>query len=311
MPVFCGGFSELIPCIYNTGKIGGPAQSFQGKDCLFCDADKMQKACDTVRGRQHVTRALKFFRAHYETHNYVYNSAMMLVPDEWRDDFHAKALKTKRGAAGRPRGPRAAAAGASSVSAAKAWTEALVYRKRAFCHLGNNEVTAYKKRRKADRNRVEKKFFLDNNLPKPEPNDVAKNDSGLPAPSSSERAAFAELWCQYGSWAICRSCHAVRPRPMQPIDTRRVAPAEVSAKACKVCCNGNHWVPQRAEIPKVLRKLSVKLLKVLRPLDIDVGPVQKANNGYRIHSRMIRFSWSKLSVEDKIDQAPFHGSCCQ
>ena len=63
-------------------------------------------------------------------------------------------------------------------------------------------------------------------------------------------------------------------------------------------------MPQPSEIPKVLRKLSPKLLKVLRPLDIDVGPVRKARNGHRLHARMIRFSWSEQSVQKKIRQAP-------
>ena len=42
------------------------------------------------------------------------------------------------------------------------------------------------------------------------------------------------------------------------------------------------------------------MAKVLRPLDIDVGRMKKANNGYRIKSAMTRLSWSKLSVKDKI-----------
>ena len=62
-------------------------------------------------------------------------------------------------------------------------------------------------------------------------------------------------------------------------------------------------MPQPEEIPKPLRKLSVKLTKVLRFLDIDVGPVKKASNGYRMHSAMIRFRWSEESVQDKINQA--------
>eukprot|EP00435_Cladocopium_sp_Y103_P002347 s4062_g1.t1 len=98
---------------------------------------------------------------------------------------------------------------------------------------------------------------------------------------------------------MCRGCHALRPRPMEPLDTRRVAPATIAAKACKVCQNGKQWVPQPSEIPKPLRKLSVKLTKVLRPLDIDVGPVMKAQNGYRHHTRMIRFLWSEDSVRSR------------
>ena len=182
------------------------------------------------------------------------------------------------------------------------WTTVLQHRKRAFRELSSTEVTAYKKRRTADRKRVEKKFFLDNELPKPEAKDIAKNDAGLPAAASSDRAAFVEHWCKFGSWGICRKCHSLQPRPLEPIDARRVAQAEITSNACKQC-KGKKWVPQPDEIPKHLRKLSLNMAKVLRPLDIDVGRMKKANNGYRMKSAMTRLSWSKLSVKDKIAQA--------
>ena len=41
-------------------------------------------------------------------------------------------------------------------------------------------------------------------------------------------------------------------------------------------------------------------MKALRPLDVDCGPVQRAPQGYRVHTSMIRFSWSGDSVTDKI-----------
>eukprot|EP00434_Breviolum_minutum_P025100 symbB.v1.2.022173.t1/scaffold1915.1/size133927/1 len=184
-------------------------------------------------------------------------------------------------------------------SAAKQWQTALESRKRAFKDVGSKEVTAYKKRRKADRNRVEKKFFVDHDLPKPQAEDIAPNDAGLPRVATSSQAAFVGQWCKFGSWAICKQCHSLQPRPLEPVDTRRVAGAEMTAKACKQC-RGKHWVPQPEDIPHPLRKLSLKLAKVLRPLDLDIGPVKKANNGYRIHSSMTRLSWSKVAVLDKI-----------
>ena len=225
----------------------------------------------------------------YEQSSHVYNVAMMLVPDEWTSTMHEEALKEKRG---QPRQPRNLPAVTQAAVAAKSWSIALASRKRAFKELGSKEVTAYKKRRAADRTRVAKKFFLDNDLPKPEAKDIADNDAGLPMPTVSARAAFVEQWCKFGSWAICKKCSSLQPRPLEPVDTRRVAPAEMTAKKCKQC--------SAHELPKVLRKLSLKLSKVLRPLDIDVGPVKKANNGYRIHSSMTRLSWSKKSVEEKI-----------
>ena len=305
MPKLCSGFCERLPCIFSPAKIGQPAQASRRDKCLFCDDAKMTEACNTIKGRANVTRSLKAFRAHYEEHNYVYNAAMMRVPDEWREKFHEEALKSKRGQPRQPRQHRSAPAAAQGEKVGELWTTVLQHRKRAFKALGSTEVTAYKKRRTADRKRVAKKFFLDNQLPVPEAADIATNDAGLPAASSSDRAAFVEHWCQFGSWGICRTCHSLQPRPLEPIDARRVAQAEITSNACKQC-KGKKWVPQPDEIPDRLRKLTVKMAKVLRPLDIDVGRMKKANNGYRIKSAMTRLSWSKLSVKDKIAQARRH-----
>ena len=162
MPKSCAGFSPHSACLYSKTKIGEPAYSMRGK-CLFCDPEKMTEACNTVRGRQNVTQALKAFRAQYETHSHVYNSALLRVPDEWRETFHAQALKTKRGKSKKPRKP---ASPEQCTKVAEDWRAALCSRKRAFADLSSEEVTAYKKRRKADRNRVEKNFFLDNDIPR-------------------------------------------------------------------------------------------------------------------------------------------------
>ena len=130
------------------------------------------------------------------------------------------------------------------------WTTVLQHRKRAFKALGSTEVTAYKKRRTADRKRVAKKFFVD----KPAAcargqGDIATNDAGLPAASSSDRAAFVEHWCKFGSWGICRTCHSLQPRPLEPIDGRRVAQAEITSNACKQC-KGKKWVPPAGRDPR-------------------------------------------------------------
>lgn len=81
-----------------------------------------------------------------------------------------------------------------------------------------------------------------------------------------------------------------------------MAPATITARACKQC-RGNHWVAQPSDIPTPLRKLSAKMAQKLRPLEIDVGPVKKANNGYRIKSAMTRLRWCARPVEDKMAKA--------
>ena len=289
-------------CFFSVSKLGQPARPLTGNRCTFCDDAKMAAACDSTGGRKSVTRSLKTFRANYKQHSYIYNAAILRVPEEWRDKFHAEALKEKRGQPKEKRQPRKAGALEQAEATAETWKAALVDRKRAFTSLGSKAVTAYKKRRKADRNRVGKKFFLDNSLPAPQPEDIAENDAGLPRAATSTRATFVEQWCKFGSFAICKQCRSLQPRPLEPIDTRRVAPAEMTAKACKQC-RGSQWVPQPEDIPRPLKKLSVKLSKVLRPLDIYVGPEKKAPNGYRHHATMFRMSWSKLSVQEKVSKA--------
>lgn len=300
MPKLCSGFAAGFRRIFSKAKIGERARAHNDDTCVFCNSTTMKASCETIRGRQNVTQSLKAFRGEYEGKPRVYNSALLRVPDEWRDKFHATALKSKRVQAARPRGSPVEA---QATSVAAAWKEALTSRKRAFQHLSNEEVTAYKKRRKADRNRVEKKFFTDNQLPKPEAVDVAENDAGLPPAVSSARAAFLEKWCKFGSLGICKACRSLQLRPLYQIDTRRVALAEISGKACKQCKNGTVWVPQPKNIPKPLRTLSLKMACTLRPLDLHVGPVKKASNGYRMKSSMTRMSWSATSVTDKIAEA--------
>ena len=298
----CPGWAPGLPCIYSQERVGLPAMAHNGGQCLFCSKARMADARSTAKGRANIAKALKSFRAHYAKHTHVYNSAILKVPEELRDEFHEEALKPKRRAPRRPRAPRAAAAERQSEAMAETWRAALTCRKRAFKELSSKEVTAYKKRRTADRARVEKKFFLDNQLPRPEPKDLAENDAGLPPASLGDRAAFVETWCKLGAWGICEKCGSLQPRPLEPLDARRVAPAAITAKACKQC-RANHWVPQPGEIPAPLQKLSTKMVQKLRPLEIDVGPLKKANNGYRIKSAMTRLRWCARPVEDKIAKA--------
>ena len=64
--------------------------------------------------------------------------------------------------------------------------------------------------------------------------DIASNDTGLPFPSSSKEAQLAEQWCKEGSWTICSKCSSVRPRPLTPMDLKRIAkPIESGCGVCK------------------------------------------------------------------------------
>ena len=134
--------------------------------------------------------------------------------------------------------------------------------------------------------------------------DVAFNDTGLPAPNT-EREKFIEQWCKHGSWQICEKCSALRPLPLQPMDTKRVQ--KPSVKECRNCkclrqkTGKPHYVPQPDHVPEELRNLKPQVIDALRPLDIDAGRYERANYGYRVHSSMMTFAWAAKSVSDKIE----------
>ena len=168
------------------------------------------------KGQRKAVRLLRAFRKVYEDKPHIYNSAMMRVPEELREDLHARALAGARPPAHAPRGPRGKSAADSAAAAAVAWDAQLASRKRALRPLGKKKWTAYKKRRTADRSRVVKKFYVDQGLPPPPSEvarDVAENDCGLPALEGGERANFVEAWCKLGSWGVCGKCHSLQPRP--------------------------------------------------------------------------------------------------
>ena len=304
MPRVCSGFAlengdAAMRCIFAEKQSGQRSRAGLSGKCVFCDLHALAAACRTDKGQNKVIRSLRAFRKVYEDQPHTYNCAMMRVPEELREDLHARALAQARPPARAPRGQSAAE---SAAAAAAAWDAQLASRKRALRSLGKKRWTAYKKRRTADRSRVVKKFYVDQGLAPPPPTearDVAENDCGLPAPESGERASFVEAWCKLGSWGVCGKCHSLQPRPLLPVDTRRVAKPDITEKACKRCRRGE-TVPQWGDIPHALRRLTADTVDALRPFEIDLGPFKQAENGFRIHTAMFRVKWAARSAEEKI-----------
>ena len=304
MPRVCSGFAlengdAAMRCIFAEKQSGQRSRAGLSGKCVFCDLHALPAACRTDKGQNKVIRSLRAFRKVYEDKPHIYNCAMMRVPEELREDLHARALAQARPPARAPHGQSAAE---SAAAAAAAWDAQLASRKRALRSLGKKRWTAYKKRRTADRSRVVKKFYVDQGLAPPPPTearDVAENDCGLPAPESGERASFVEAWCKLGSWGVCGKCHSLQPRPLLPVDTRRVEKPDITEKACKRCRRGE-TVPQWDDIPHALRRLTADTVEALRPFEIDLGPFKQAENGFRIHTAMFRVKWAARSAEEKI-----------
>ena len=82
------------------------------------------------------------------------------------------------------------------------------------------------------------------------------------------------------------------------MDLKRVVPRTIAS--C-TACKRNEYLPQPEDVPEQFRRLKPRVLEAFRPLDIDAGKYERAQNGYRIHSSMMTFVWAPRSVEDKID----------
>jgi len=127
---------------------------------------------------------------------------------------------------------------------------------------------------------------------------VAPNDTDLPRPSD-DKGKMIENWCKHGSWGMCEKCHSMCPRKLEPMDLKRVRPATIPASQCTACEHGE-YVPQPEHVPVPLRNLKPRVLEALRPLEIDIGTVERVPNGYRAHNAMMAFAWKQRDVETEI-----------
>lgn len=129
---------------------------------------------------------------------------------------------------------------------------------------------------------------------------VAANDTDLPLPSD-EKGKMVEAWCKHGSWAMRAKCHSMQPRPLTPMDLKRVNKPNIPPSQC-TACKHEEYVPQPHHVPEALRNLKPRVLEALRPLERDIGFVERAKHGYQVHNAMMAFAWKECSVEDAIQQ---------
>ena len=83
---------------------------------------------------------------------------------------------------------------------------------------------------------------------------------------------------------------------------RTAAPCTSTCPSCEK--QPAPWVPKVDDVPEPLRNLSRDVAMALRPLDVDCGPYRRGDHGYRVHTALIRFSWSTQSVTSKIAELP-------
>ena len=129
---------------------------------------------------------------------------------------------------------------------------------------------------------------------------VASNDTDLPVPSD-EKGKMVESWCKQGSWGMCTQCHSMQPRPLTPMDLKRVNKPTIPSSQCTACKHGE-YVPQPQHVPEPLRNMKPRVLEALRPLERDIGFVERVPHGYRVHNAMMAFAWKERSVQDAIQR---------
>ena len=100
---------------------------------------------------------------------------------------------------------------------------------------------------------------------------------------------------------MCPVCKVVQARPLHESDLQGDAKAEIYKSHCKQCnSKRDYFVPKPEDVPEPLRGLSAEALRALSLFDVDVGPENRAPDGYRKKTRMIRFLWPEQTVLTKI-----------
>ena len=131
--------------------------------------------------------------------------------------------------------------------------------------------------------------------------DMVVDETGLPDPGQDQRRCISLsrvvqdgllvfLWLNATDW-----CPAVwSPRTCATRCLQRFEPASTVTR---------ELVIPRCSLESRRKRCATcrrQLLSALSPLDVDCGPVDRADQGYRVHTGMIKFSWSFKSVKSKI-----------
>jgi len=110
-----------------------------------------------------------------------------------------------------------------------------------------------------------------------------------------------QFWIEHSSWTYCQKCKQLLPQKLFPRFMN--TPVVKAVKTC-TCKAKRYIVPRYKNIPKELRKLTLKQIVALRPLTIHCGDYEKNAKGYRKKGSMFRVSWSTESVPEKIAALP-------
>ena len=108
------------------------------------------------------------------------------------------------------------------------------------------------------------------------------------------------IFC-FGYRCFCSDCHLLTTQKLFPNFVKR-RPLK-TAKNC-ICSENRYIVPLPSLIPEQLLDLSHHDVCILRPLDLHTGEYERQRFGYRQKNGKCHVTWSKLSVEEKINSMP-------
>ena len=307
----CNGLAGDV-CTFALRPDGGRAQVPGFRDvCLFCDPDELARTCFLENGLQLVASKMKKMAAAPRA-----KVLECRVPMECKDALAALLSDApvagirKRPAAGRkPQRPRQVARGLASALSEEElqqrWTVALAKSSASTAPASAAEKAAHRAKVLADRARARR--HAGRGKSRARRGEAVHNETGLPRAKRSARAAALERWCLYYSWAQCKRCGKMQPRQLTQHSLFKDQKVTIPASRC-VRCSAAHKPPALTleDVPAPLRGLSPTAAAVLSPVEVDVGPEQRAKYGvgYRVHATMMRFRWSAQPVAQKIAALP-------
>ena len=300
----CQGY-EGAACKFCPAEPGKPArvQPTRGvRNCVFCHKERMEAAHGVVR-RNVLTEAVKKF---FHADQGIFEAALQRI-QLFLGEEAAKHYEKKAGGAARPE---------------SGWKEVLGHRQLVGRPLARKQQNEYTAAVRGDQRVARRKLFFPEKLMARASDEVenqekammeelcgpvgnvASNDTNLPRPTTAQ-GRMLEDYCKFGSWGMCEKCSSLCPRPLCPMDLRRVNKPKVPANQCTACKHGE-YVPQPEDVPPPLRNLKPKVLEALRPLEMDLGNFERVPNGYRVHTAMIAFAWKEQDVATAVEALPKH-----
>lgn len=181
------------------------------------------------------------------------------------------------------------------------WANELKKRKGIDPDLTPEAQKEYRKRVLDDQRRVKNRFGI--HAERVPVGASINNDTGLPPSKRSRLSADIQHWCEFNSWGVCANCGIMLPRSITPQSLTQTLPPEVPSSKCHHCsATRQYFVPNAKDTPEELQRLKSTITEALSPVIINAGPCVRAHGGYRMHSGMMRFSWSPVTVKQSIAQ---------